>query len=113
MVNLSMGGLYSISQLQGRRQLMSNVVGNHEKWHDDWSVRRAGGALCCSGGSRGYFSGQENAATCASEAGAWQRWRRQRWRRHRTLRAEAGGESPPPTILRHAMQLVLSTEPGS
>ena len=43
MVNLSMGGLYSISQLQGRRQLMSYVVGNHEKWHDDWSVRRAGG----------------------------------------------------------------------
>ena len=43
MVNLSMGGLYSISQLQGRRQLMSNVVGNHEKWHDDWSVRRAAG----------------------------------------------------------------------
>ena len=43
MINLSMGGLYSISQLQGRRQLMSNVVGNHEKWHDDWSVRRAGG----------------------------------------------------------------------
>ena len=22
---------------------MSNVVGNHEKWYDDWSVRRAGG----------------------------------------------------------------------
>ena len=43
MINLSMGGLYSISQLQGRRQLMSYVVGNHEKWHDDWSVRRAGG----------------------------------------------------------------------
>ena len=43
MINLSMGGLYSISQLQGRRQLMSNVVRNHEKWHDDWSVRRAAG----------------------------------------------------------------------
>ena len=42
-INLSMGGLYVKSQLQGRCQLMSNVVGNHEIGTDDCSVRRAGG----------------------------------------------------------------------
>ena len=37
------GGALFDKSAAGAAQLMSNVVGNHEKWHDDWSVRRAGG----------------------------------------------------------------------